>query len=175
MANGYRRHLLGSSLTWIDRVAITDINGDGRPDVIFTEERRDSEYAVRAAWLEAPTSPVTGRWRMHTIAVLRSLNSLSLNDIDGDGRPDVVLAEHTDLQPGKVAAGNLTTVLLNRGGSAWETEVVDVAPRSSHMGVQPIRVGDRPGLVSIGWEQPFVHLWLRRQQPVARGTGTIGH
>jgi hypothetical protein len=174
MANGYRRHLLGSSLTWIDRVAITDINGDGRPDVIFTEERGDSEYAARAAWLEAPASPASGRWRAHTIAVLRSLNSLSLNDTDGDGRADVVLAEHTDLRPGKVAADNLTAVLLNRGGGAWEMEVIDVAPHSSHMGVQPIRVGDRPGLVSIGWEQPFVHLWLRRTETAARGTGTIG-
>lgn len=172
--NGYRRHLLGSSLTWIDRVAIADINADGRLDVIFTEERGDSEYAARAAWLEAPETPATPRWRMHTIAVLRSLNSLSMSDVDGDGRVDVVLAEHTDLRPGQVAADNLTAILLNRGGATWETEIVDIAPRSSHMGVQPIRVGDRLGLVSIGWEQPFVHLWLRREEPAVRSGGTIG-
>ncbi|HEY8470943.1 MAG TPA: VCBS repeat-containing protein [Longimicrobiales bacterium] len=158
-------HRIGASLRWLDRVAVADLNGDGRLDVVFTEETRDSEYNARVAWLEAPEDPVSGRWSPRTIAVLRSANSLDVLDFDEDGDSDVVIAEHTDLRPGELASDNFVGVFLNRGDGTFELEVIEIGPYSSHLGALAARLtsGAHYDVVSVGWEQTCcVHRWTRR-------------
>jgi hypothetical protein len=157
------RHL-GGSLHWIDRVAIADINGDHRLDVLYTEETRDLDYNARVVWLEAPADRRLGVWKSHTIVVLRSVNSLDVRDMDGDGDVDVIVAEHTDLRAGQLTPDNFTGVFLNRGDGSFGLEVVEIGPHSSHLGARAVRNGPGGGfdIVSIGWEQVCcVHRWVR--------------
>lgn len=163
-----RAHKLGASLRWLDRLAVMDVNGDGRLDVLFTEETRNSEYDSRIGWLEAPERPKEKPWRAHTITVLRSANSLALADADGDGVLDVVAAEHTDLHPGVVAENNFTGIFVNRGTGGWRTEVIEIGPHSSHLGAKPADLdGDgRFEVVSIAYEQTCcIHRWTRMEPP----------
>lgn len=156
------RHL-GASLHWIDRVAIADIDGDGRQDVVYTEETRDWDYNTRLAWLQAPTDPERMPWKMHVVAVLRSINSLDVRDLDGDGKVDLIAAEHTDMWPDKPSTDNFTGVFWNRGAGTFATEVVEIGPHSSHLGAQVLAAGpDAPWqIVSVGWEQACcVHRWV---------------
>lgn len=163
---------LGASIRWIDRLAISDVNRDGRPDILFTEESSGAQYNSRVAWLEAPVRPAVDRWKVHSIAVLRSANSLGLTDLGGDGFVDVVVAEHTDLRPGVVAADNFTAALLNRGGDRWVADVIEIGPHSSHLGALPVDLdGDgKIEVLSVGYGQSCcVHRWTRSE-----GTGPAG-
>jgi hypothetical protein len=115
-------------------------------------------------WFEAAADPKGGEWTRHTIARHRSLNSIDIADIDGDGVIDIVLAEHTD-QEGDGARDNLTVVYLNKDrGQIWVPQVVERGPHSSHLGARLVDL-DNDGMleiVSFGWSQyTDVHLWKK--------------
>jgi len=63
------------------QVAVADVNGDGKPDVIAL-----STQANRVDWYENPT------WRQRPIARTDRNIDLAPLDIDGDGRPEIALA-----------------------------------------------------------------------------------
>lgn len=160
----WRTRHLGASLRWIDRVAIADLNNDRRPDVIYTEETRDGDYNARLIWLEAPADPWHMKWKPHVVTTLRSINSLDVRDMNGDGNVDLVAAEHTDLWPNEVADDNFTGIFLNRGDGTFDAEVVEIGPHSSHLGAKTLlpATGEPLDIVSVGWEQACcVHRWSR--------------
>jgi hypothetical protein len=158
----WNARLIGQSRPWMDRVAVADINGDGNLDVIVTEERQDRSLADSLYWFEAPSDAKTDSWKRHTIARHRSLNSMSVADMDNDGAMDIAVAEHTD-QKDKGAEDNLTLIYLNKTrGHRWTPVVVERGPHSSHLGARLVDL-DNDGtneIVSIGWSQyEHVHLW----------------
>ena len=63
------------------QVAVADVNGDGRPDVIAL-----STDANRVDWYENPT------WKRRPVAKIDQPIDLAIHDIDGDGRPEIALA-----------------------------------------------------------------------------------
>jgi hypothetical protein len=63
------------------QVAVTDVNGDGKPDVIAL-----SIESNRVDWFENPT------WKQHPVARTAKNIDLAPYDIDGDGRPEIALA-----------------------------------------------------------------------------------
>jgi hypothetical protein len=63
------------------QVAVADINGDGRPDVVAL-----STDANRVDWYENPT------WKRRPVAKIDQPIDLAIHDIDGDGRPEIALA-----------------------------------------------------------------------------------
>lgn len=152
-----------SSKVWIDRIALADLNGDGRPDVIATEEMQDLTLPAHLYWFENPSDPMTGSWKRNIVARHRSLNSMDIGDLDGDGTPDIVVAEHTDLRKSDGAPDNLTVIYLNRkGAGAWVPHVIERGPHSSHLGARLIDLDKDgvPEIVSIAWNQHrHVHLW----------------
>ncbi|MCB1184613.1 VCBS repeat-containing protein [bacterium] len=165
-AGGWPSYPLASSPARLDRLALVDMDGDGRDDLVATEESMDLHFDAGLAWFRRPDDPLREPWARTRLLTLRSANSLGVADFDGDGRPDLAVAEHTDMQPDRVAADNRTLLLLNRGpAQPWAVHMVDVGPRSSHLGMLPVDL-DRDGrmdLVSIAWRQfRSLHTWSQR-------------
>ena len=151
--------------SWLDRIAVADVNGDRRLDILATEERQDHEIRANLYWFEAPEDPRSGSWTRHVIATHRSLNSMDVADVNSDGLYDISVAEHTD-QTNDWAEDSLTVVYLNgRGGCYWRPFVVERGPHSSHLGARWVDLDDDGfnELVSIGWTQfQHVHSWRKR-------------
>jgi hypothetical protein len=166
----WQRHVVAEGSMYFDRVALADIDGDTRIDIVVTEESRTGLVDSQVRWLRAPENPADSRWASHAIARLRSLNSLDVGDVDGDGDMDVVVAEHTDLRAGHVAPDTLTAIYENvENGASWRQHVVERGPRSSHLGARLVDLdadGDSD-LVSIAWHQLVVHVW-RNDAPRTR-------
>lgn len=165
LAVRWEAHPVGETQPWMDRVAVVDINGDGKLDFIATIERQDGALMDSLYWFQAPSDPKHEPWNRHVIARHRSVNSMDVTDVDGDGATDIVVAEHTDLRGSDGAPDNLTLIYLNKNrGSRWIPEVVERGPHSSHLGARLVDL-DNDGtaeVVSIGWNQyRYVHLWSR--------------
>ncbi len=152
---------IGGSRAWLDRVALVDLDHDGRLDVVATTESQDWEPNTDLLVWNGPEDP-HGEWHGRSVLRMRSINSLGVGDVDGDGWPDLAIGEHTD-QGGRTAAPDtITAVLLDRdGGARFEVEYVDISQRSNHLGAQLIDLdGDGDlDLVSTAWAQPQIHLW----------------
>jgi hypothetical protein len=97
----------------------------------------------RLAMFEKPSDPQQ-LWIEHRIAGLLTideLRSLDVADVDGDGRPDVIVGE-------KGGVGRLI-VFLNRGESRFETRII-----AGHVAADQIRAiqngGGHADIVTIG-------------------------
>ncbi|MFH1154548.1 MAG: VCBS repeat-containing protein [Pseudomonadota bacterium] len=179
-SSNWPQYIIGLSSQWTDRIAVTDVNGDGRLDIIATQETQDWEFNANIFWYEAPESPkmstlwkvlarlpyanyIIPYWKCHTVATLRSVNSMDIGDIDNDGEIDIIAAEHTDQKSSTCAPDNLTVAYHKiRNGQQWLPYVVERGPHASHLGARLIDI-DNDGdldIVSICWKQyKFLHLW----------------
>jgi hypothetical protein len=75
------------------QAAVADMNGDGRPDIVALGENQGT-----VDWFQNPGNQ-TSPWQRHPISgslTHRNID-LAINDIDGDGRPDVAVASDFDL------------------------------------------------------------------------------
>lgn len=150
----WKLHLIGVA-TQADRFELGDVNGDGRPDLVISEERYPgTEPNASIHWFEAPANPSEGDWVQHTILSAFSLNNLDLADIDSDGDLDVITNEHKgpDLR---------TLILLNDGKGTFTTLEIG-SGREAHLGAQ---VSDLDGdgdldIVSHAWDAyQHLHVW----------------
>ena len=165
------RRTLGTSREWLDRLALADLDGDGVAELITTEETQDWDWNA-AVYVHRAPATADGVWHGESIARLRSVNSLDVGDVDGDGDLDLVVAEHTDQRIATGAPDNATVLLLNEGaGQPWRTEWIDIGPRSSHLGAKLVDLdldGDLD-LVSPAWRQyRELHLWRNDRSGRAR-------
>jgi len=135
-----------------DRTEVADLNGDGRLDVIVTEENGEDNDA-QTFWWEQPADPTAGEWTRHLLTTQATTNSLDVADMNGDGSTDVVLAEHR---------GGLKLAIWVNDGQGNFTEQVVSTGKESHLGAQTVDLdGDGDlDIVSIAWDAPqFIHLW----------------
>ncbi len=81
----FRRVSVTTGITMID-LTVADLNSDGRPDLIYTGDTQ----ALTLRYQQAD-----GTWREKKIpeapAAARSVGTLHVADLDGDGRPDLVM------------------------------------------------------------------------------------
>ncbi len=135
-----------------DRTEAADLNGDGKPDIIVTEENGE-ESDAETFWWQQPADPTSGNWTRHLIVIQGTTNSLDIGDINGDGKIDLMLAEHRGEKRLTAwfndGAGNFSGITL---ASGYE----------SHLGARLVDL-DNDGdldIVSIAWDDyEKIHLW----------------
>ena len=94
---------------------MADVNRDGHQDVVLTVSEKHGDVA----WFDAPANPAQGTWTRHAIGTgLDSVHSVDVADMDGDGRPDVVLSEFR-------GAGRLLVFHNERLGLMWTPFTVE--------------------------------------------------
>ncbi len=150
----WKSYELGTTNHPADRLAVADLNGDRRADIVVCEERYPGlEPDGNIFWYEQPADRY-GKWPRHWITTQYSTNNLDVQDFDGDGYVDLLTAEHKgprlELQLWK-----------NNGKGAFTKQILDTG-KESHLGTQAADLDDDGDLdiVSIGWDHyQYVHLW----------------
>ncbi len=144
---------IGRTGGWVDRVGTADLNGDGRPDIVVTEENIGTQPDANVYWFEQPLNPTAGNWTRHLLVQQYTTNSLDLADVDHDGDIDIVTGEHRGTRE--------LAIWLNDGAGNFTKQIVD-SGKESHLGARVVdldRDGD-PDLVSICYDSwQLVHLW----------------
>lgn len=101
-------------------LAVKDLNGDTFPDII-----------VPGVWLENPQGNVlTKEWKTHSFGSWNEYAAIDTGDIDGDGRPDIVMS--VSEKAGKISWFKNP----GDGASHWEEHVVDEGPVDSAHALQ---------------------------------------
>jgi hypothetical protein len=157
-------YLKSMSLDMICRIAITDVNGDGRPDILFTLE--DVDYNVRKAfaspvgWMENTGSPRDRKFNMHLIDRIRSPHSISVADLDGDSEMEVIVGEHDPFQPYRSKCRLYVYKKADAKGITWSRQPIENR-FEHHDGAKAVELS--PGkttIISHGWMEPtYVHIW----------------
>jgi len=148
----------------IDRVEVADLDGDGRNDIIISEERFPGEEPDgNLFWYKNPKEITEGIWDRNRIVTQYSMNNLDVADLDHDGDMDLITSEHKgpDLE---------TQIWVNDGTGNFSKVSVDKG-RESHLGTQLADL-DQDGdldIVSAGWDQyRFIHVWRNDAIPPDR-------
>lgn len=152
-AGNWTRRVVGDVTDWADRVALSDVNRDGRRDVVVSVENGGTSGAV-TYWFQAPQDPKAQAWTRRTIATQGSTNSMSVADMDQDGTIEVVTGEHR---------GQLRVRIWKstNAGQTWTDTVVDTG-KESHLGTRLIDLNGDGALdiVSTAWDAfQNLHLW----------------
>ncbi|MFH1427567.1 MAG: FG-GAP-like repeat-containing protein [Patescibacteria group bacterium] len=139
-----------------DRFAIADIDGDGRNDVIISEETwpHQDNFPTYCYWFKAPSDPKTGIWQKNYVAKdYHGLQSMETLDADNDGDIDVVLGEH------KMAK---RVFIFNNDGQGYFTpQKVGEGKESHGLIVDDFNKDGKPDIAHIGWDDfKNLHLWV---------------
>lgn len=89
------REAIGATGDWTNKVEIADINGDGRPDLLFANGGNYSEPGapeMNGAWVQTSSSPLTFADRSRAVFGTPDLaRVIKARDLDGDGHVDILV------------------------------------------------------------------------------------
>jgi hypothetical protein len=165
MDNGqFAPHLLVDGYEKVARTAIADINGDGKPDIVVSEENVDwsvqRSYFARVSWFENTGDPRHKGFIPHVVDRIYCPHSLSVGDLDGDGKPEIVAAEHNPFKPYRSRGRLFAYKLADSKGTAWYRYTLDDR-FEHHDGAKVVELNPgKLGIISHSWMEPhYVHLW----------------
>lgn len=159
-------YLKSAGLEAISRIAIMDVNGNGRPDILFTVEDVDwnihKSFLSPVGWLENTGDLRAGKFKVHIIDKVRSPHSISVSDLDQDGKMEVIVGEHDPFKPYRSQCRLYAYKQADANGVTWARFVLDDR-FEHHDGSKAVELSPgRVAIISHGWmEQTYVHLWER--------------
>ena len=128
----WRRRVIFDEVTSGHEIAVLDVNGGGRVDIVANDNSRPTENNPNATSgvqvFFSPDDPATGEWTYSRIESETAMNSCVDGDMNQDGRPDLVwtgrggmIRWYENLGPARddPAAGRVTRTL--RRGSPPQT------------------------------------------------------
>ncbi|HVX66254.1 MAG TPA: VCBS repeat-containing protein [Bryobacteraceae bacterium] len=118
MAPSFRAQTITTALDGGYQVVAADLNRDGKPDLIAL-----ASGSSELVWFENPG------WQRHVIAGGRTqMINLAAADLDGDGIPELLLAEGFAMDPRKSAG--VLSLLKHRGDprEPWSVKEIDRLP-----------------------------------------------
>jgi hypothetical protein len=135
-----------------DRFGVADLNGDGRPDILVTEETPLENASV--FWFEQPVNQKKPDWRRNKIVTQFTTNSMDLADMDQDGQVDVIVAEHRGTK-------KLSIWTTADHAGTWKEHVVSKGIEN-HLGARVVDLdGDQDlDIIGIAWDgYQNMHIW----------------
>jgi hypothetical protein len=90
----WQRRVIFDTVSSGHEIAVLDLNGDGRDDIVVNDNGRPTAQKPNATpgvhLFFAPQDPATGGWIYRRIEDKAAMNGCAGADINGDGRPDLV-------------------------------------------------------------------------------------
>lgn len=116
-------HTIATELSGGYQVVATDLNADGRTDLIALASRLSE-----LVWFENPS------WQRHVIAGNRAgMINLAVHDLDDDGIPEIALAEGFSTRPDR--SEGIVSILRHESDPAapWSIQEIDRVPTSHRL------------------------------------------
>ncbi len=152
-------HQIGTTGWVADRYHVTDINGNGRKDIVVAVANGNDDGVY---WFETPEDPYQADWKRHTIVIQKLCNSMSMADMTGNRIDDVILGQHyTTWGNPPTETERKLRIFTNDGYGNFTEHFVDKGIES-HLGA---KVYDLDGdelldIVNIGYSDfQYVHIW----------------
>ena len=143
------------------RIFVTDINKDGKLEIIAGEEvlgePKRAKFS-RLAWFGEDGKD--NFWQMNIIDTVRCAHSITMADVDYDGECELIVGEHDPSSPYRNRTRLYVYKKADDNAGQWYRYTIDDR-FEHHCGVKSIKLHNgNIGIISHGWsEKQFVHLW----------------
>ncbi|MCV2352877.1 FG-GAP-like repeat-containing protein [Paucibacter sp. B2R-40] len=138
---------------WVTAVAVGDINGDGRPDIVFSGAQNITAYEMfigaRLQQVDGSYAPAIRLYQAPPYTMFLT-NELTLADVNGDGRMDIVMN-----------FSNGVTALMQQATGEFVSEVIDANAWTSPNGALDLDGDGRKEIVTLNGRE----LRLMRRDP----------